>query len=117
MKKILLVFIFILLLCGCNIKENDKIPSFAIFKWYREIDGIKEYIVFNKDNSFEYYNEKNESIVDISCNTYEYNKKKNEIIVKCNDKDISYEIISYKDSKLKIKDNDNIKEFKLEEEY
>lgn len=112
---VLLIGIFGLVAYGLNRNEYD-IPPFAIFRWYREVDGVKEYLVFNKDNSFEYYTEGNESIVDNSCKTYRYNKYTKEIDIKCKNSTLNYKVIRYKDNKLDIRfDTGDVRVFYLEE--
>ena len=112
---IVFIGIFSIILYSLN-KNEYTVPDFAIFRWYREAYGKKEYIVFNKDYSFEYYDEDNNFIVDEDCNRYEFNKYKNEITILCKNSTMIYKVIKYKDSKLDIKfDTGDVREFKLED--
>ena len=112
---ILLIGIFTIVSYSLK-REEYSIPSFAIFRWYREVDGVKEYLVFNKNNTIEYYDENNNNLLEESCQTYEYNKYVNEIDVKCKYTTLNYKIVKYKDSVLDIKFNTgDVREFKLEE--
>ena len=112
---ILCIGIFSVILYSLG-KNEYSIPDFAIFRWYRNVYDKKEYLVFGKDNSFEYYDEDNNSLVDEDCNKYEFNKYTNEINIICKDSTMNYKVIKYKDSKLDIKfDTGDVREFKLED--
>ena len=112
---ILLISIFSIISYSLK-KEEYSIPDYAIFKWYREVNGKKEFLVFEKDNSFEYYDEENNNILKDDCNKYRYNKYNKEIEILCKDSVIIYKEIRYKDSKLAIKfDTGDVREFKIKD--
>ncbi len=114
---IVIIFIGIFSIILYSLKKKEyAIPEFSDVKWYRVVYDKKEYVVFNKDNSFEYYDEENNSIVDDDCNKYEFNRYTNEINIICKNSTMIYKVIKYKDDKLDLKfDTGDVREFKLED--
>ena len=114
---IVIIFIGIFSIVLYSLKKKEyAIPDFSDVKWYREVYDKKEYIVFNKDNSFEYYDEENNNIIDDDCNKYKFNKYTNEISIICKDSSMIYKVIKYKEDKLDLKfDTGDVREFKLED--
>lgn len=123
MKKLpILLFIFGLILSGCNIKNEELKKkdyseySFVDVKWTRETEYDIEFISFYSNGDFTYScgcgNPVNNSDV---CETYSYNDETKEIKLEC-DEPSNYTIttirmISYDENSLVLDFNGDIRKF------